>query len=95
MEMDQQWFSVAILELSAVIDYGWVYLSTGDFKYDGRMAMIMGSDSRRGFLYRTVQVGSGAGLGVVAGCLGGGSGSKKSKPIKSVSFAGTELMSAR
>lgn len=91
MEMDQQWFSVAVLKLSAVIDCGWVYLSTGDFKYDGRMAMIMGSDSRRGFLYRTVQVGSGAGLGVVAGCLSGGSGSKKSKPIKNVSFAGTEV----
>lgn len=62
------------------------------------MALIMRSDSRRDFLYRTVQVGTGATLGTIAGCLGSGSnsntgssGNKKLEPIENVSFDGTEM----
>ena len=65
----------------------------------------MRSASRRSFLHRTVQVGTGAALSAVAGCLSSGSGgsnssnnnnsgsgrSKKSEAIENVSFAGTEI----
>ena len=89
---------MATPESSAATDCEQSFLPTRNLKYDGRMALIMRSDSRRDFLYRTVQVGTGATLGTVAGCLGGGSnsnngssGNKKLEPIEDVSFDGTEM----
>ena len=72
---------------------------TGGFKYEGKMAIIMRSDSRRGFLSRAFQISTGAALATVAGCMSSGSGgngsnrsgTEKLEAIDNISFAGTEM----